>query len=63
MSELISKIGAATILHLQKLLKINILMVYTKGPLSLKVPIEIAIDKFFYVLSVLPAQQYTVILE
>lgn len=33
-------------------------MMYTKAPVSLK-----AIDKFFYVLSALPAQQYTVILE
>lgn len=38
-------------------------MMYIKPPVSLKVPIEIAIDKFFYVLNVLPAQQYTVILE
>lgn len=38
-------------------------MMYTKASVSLKVSIEIAIDKFFYVLSVLPAQQYTVILE
>lgn len=38
-------------------------MMYTEAPVSLKVPVEIAIDKFFYVLGVLPAQQYTVILE
>lgn len=38
-------------------------MRYTKIPVSLKVPIEIAIDKFFYVLGVLLAQQHTVILE
>lgn len=38
-------------------------MMYTKASVSLKVPIEKGIDKFFYVLSVLPAQQYTVILE
>lgn len=36
---------------------------HNKAPVSLKGPIEKAIDKFFYVLSVLPAQQYTVILE
>lgn len=38
-------------------------MMYTEVPVSLKVSIEIAIDKFFYVLSALPAQQHTVILE
>lgn len=38
-------------------------MMYTQVPVGLKVPIEIAIDKFFHVLSALPAQQHTVILE
>lgn len=38
-------------------------MRYTKNSASLKVPIEIAIDKFCYVLGALPAQQHTVILS
>lgn len=38
-------------------------MIYTKVPVTLNVPIEIAIDKFFYVLSALPTQQHAVILE
>jgi len=38
-------------------------MMYTKVPVSLKVPMEIPVDEFFYVLGALPAQKHTVILE
>lgn len=38
-------------------------MMYTEVPMNLKIPIEIAIDKFFHVFSALLAQQHAVILE